>query len=44
MNSPLTYPDQRHDDNLLEFFLRLIGACLKKVLLTLLVWLFDVLP
>ena len=44
MNSPLTYPDQRHDDNLVEFFLKLIGACLKKVLPALLVWLFDVLP
>jgi hypothetical protein len=44
MNSPLTYADQRRDDNLAEFFLHLIGAFLKKVLLALLVWLFDVLP
>ena len=44
MNSPLTYPDQRRDDNLVEFFLKLIGAILKKVLRALLVWLFDVLP
>jgi len=44
MNSPLTYPDQRRDDNLMEFFLMLIGAILKKVLRALLVWLFDVLP
>ena len=44
MNSPLTYPDQRHDDNLVEFFLKLIGATLKKVLFVLLVWLFDALP
>jgi hypothetical protein len=44
MNSPLSYPDQRQDDNLVEFFLRLIGACLKKVLLVPLVWLFDALP
>jgi len=44
MNSPLTYPDQRRDDNLMEFFLKLIGAILKKVLRALLVWLFDVLP
>jgi hypothetical protein len=32
MNSPLTYPDQLRDDNLAEFFLKLIGAFLKKVL------------
>jgi hypothetical protein len=44
MNSPLTYLDHRRDDNLVEFFLKLIGATLKKVLLALLVWLFDVLP
>jgi hypothetical protein len=44
MNSPLTYPDQRRDDNLVEFFLKLIAAILKKVLRALLVWLFDVLP
>ena len=43
MNSPLTYPDQR-DDSLVEFFLKLIGATLKKVVLALLGWLFDVLP
>ena len=43
MNSPLTYPDQRDDDNLVEFFLNLIGALLKRVLLALLVLLFDVL-
>jgi len=40
----VTYPDQRHDDNLVEFFLKLICATLKKVLLVLLVWLFDALP
>ena len=44
MNSPLSYPDQRRDDNLVVFFLTLIGEFLKKVLLVLLVWLFDVLP
>jgi hypothetical protein len=44
MNNPLTYPDQLRDDNLVEFFLNLIGASLKKVLLALLVWLFDILP
>ena len=44
MNSPLTYPGERSDDNLLELFLNLIGAFLKKVLLTLLVWLFELLP
>ncbi len=44
MNSPLTYPDQPRDDNLVEFFLKLIGAFLKKVLLALLAWLFDALP
>jgi hypothetical protein len=45
MNSPLTYPDQpRDDDNLVEFFLKLIGASLKKVLLALLAWLFNALP
>ena len=44
MNSPLTYPDQRHDDKLVGFFLSLIGAFLKKVLLALLGWLIDLLP
>jgi hypothetical protein len=44
MNSPLTYPDQRRDDNPVVFSLTLIGEFLKKVLLALLVWLFDVLP
>ena len=44
MNSSLTYPDKQRDDNLVEFFLKLIGATLKKVLLVLLVWLFDALP
>jgi hypothetical protein len=43
INSPLTYPDQG-DDNLVGFFLKLIGATLKKVVLALLGWLFDVLP
>ena len=44
MNSPLTYPDQLRDDNLVEFFLKLTGAFLKKVLLALLVCLFNALP
>jgi len=44
MNSPLTYPDQPRDDKLVEFFLKLIGAFLKKVLHGLLAWLFDALP
>lgn len=44
MNGPLTYPDQPRDDNLVEFFLKLIGAFLKRVLFALLAWLFDVLP
>ncbi|MGB2669629.1 MAG: hypothetical protein WA765_11260 [Candidatus Acidiferrum sp.] len=44
MNSRLTYPGQPRDDNLMEFFLKLTGAFLKKVLLVLLVWLFDILP
>ncbi len=44
MNSPLTYPDQPREDNLVEFFLNLIGAFLKKVALALLVGFFDVLP
>ncbi len=44
MNSPLTYPDQPRDDNLVEFFLKLICAFLKKVLVALLAWLFDALP
>jgi hypothetical protein len=44
MNSPLTYPDQPHDDNLGEFFLKLIAAFLKKILLALLAWLFYALP
>jgi hypothetical protein len=30
MNNPLTYPDQLRDDNLVEFFLNLIGASLKR--------------
>jgi hypothetical protein len=44
MNSPLTYPDQPHDDNLVEFSLKLIGEFLKKILLALLAWLFHALP
>jgi hypothetical protein len=44
MNSPLTYPDHPHDDNLAEFFLKMIGALLKKALLVLLVWFVDALP
>jgi hypothetical protein len=44
MNSPLTYPDQPHDDNLLELFLKLIGAFFKKILLALLRWLLHALP
>jgi hypothetical protein len=44
MNNPLTYPDQPRDDNLVEFFLKLIGAFLKKVLLALLTWLLHALP
>jgi hypothetical protein len=43
INSPLTYPDQPRDDNLVESFLKLIDAFLKQVLLALVVWLFDVL-
>jgi hypothetical protein len=44
MNSPLTYPDQRRDDNPVVFFVALIGEFLKKVLLAVLFWLFDILP
>ena len=44
MKSPLTYPDQQRAENLVVFFLTLIGEFLKKALLALLVWLFDVLP
>jgi len=44
MNSPLTYPDQPRDDNLIEFFLHLIGAFVRKALLELLAYLFDALP
>ena len=44
MNSPLTYPDQPRDDNLAEFFLKLIGASVKKALQLLLAWFFDALP
>ena len=44
MNNPLTYPDQPREDNLIEFFLDLIGACLKKVLFELLVFFVEVLP
>jgi hypothetical protein len=43
MNSPLSYPGQIRDDNLLEFFLKLVGAFLKKLLLAPVVWLFDTL-
>ena len=44
MDSPLTYPDHPRGDNLAEFFLKMIGACLKKALSVLLVWLVDALP
>jgi hypothetical protein len=44
MNSPLSYPDQIRDDNLLQFFLKLTGAFLKKVLLAPVAWLFNALP
>jgi hypothetical protein len=44
MNSPLTYPDQPPDDKLIEFFLDLIGAFVRKALLELLAWLCDALP
>lgn len=44
MNSPLTHSDQPRDDNLVEFFLRLIGAFLKKLLHGLGEWLFQGLP
>lgn len=44
MSSPLTYPDQPRDENLVEFFLNLVGTCSKKVLFALLVWFFDLLP
>ncbi|HEY6127356.1 MAG TPA: hypothetical protein VIW23_04160 [Candidatus Acidoferrum sp.] len=44
MNNPLTYPDQPRDDNLIGFFLDLIGAFVRKALLELLAWLFDALP
>lgn len=37
MNSPLTYPDQQRDE------IKAIGAFLKKVLIALLICLFDVL-
>jgi hypothetical protein len=43
MSGPLLYPDQP-DDNLAEFFLRLIGTTLKKSALGLLVWVRDFLP
>jgi hypothetical protein len=41
---PLTYPDQTHDDNLPQFFLKLFGAFLKKILIASAVLVFDVLP
>ena len=41
MNSPLTYPDQPREENLIEFFLDLIGAVARKVSLGLLVYLFE---
>lgn len=44
MLSPLTYPDQPRDDNLVEFLLNLIGASAKKALYVSLVWFIDVLP
>jgi hypothetical protein len=44
MTSPLTYPDQPRDDNLAEFFLRLIGASVKKAIHALLVRFFGLLP
>jgi len=43
MNSLLTYQDESHDDNLAEFFLKMIGAFLKKGLLASLAWLFEAL-
>ena len=44
MNSQLTYSDQPREDNLIEFFLALIGAFVSKTLLELLVCLFEALP
>jgi hypothetical protein len=44
MNSPLTYPDHPRDENLAEFFFRLIGASVKTALHVSLVWFFDLLP
>jgi hypothetical protein len=44
MNSPLTYPDESRDDNVVELLLGLIGACLKKVLLELVRCFVEVLP
>jgi hypothetical protein len=44
MKSPLTYPDLKRDDNLVEFFLKLIGASFKQILLALVVWLINALP
>jgi len=44
MNSPLTYPDHLRDENLAEFFLKLIGASVKTALHVSLVWFFDLLP
>lgn len=43
MSSPLTYPDQPREENLIEFFLGLIGAVVRKVSLGLLVYLFEAL-
>jgi hypothetical protein len=43
MNSPLTYPDQSRDDNLIEFFFGMIGTFVRKALLELLVCLFEAL-
>jgi len=44
MNSPLTYSDKPREDNLIEFFLHLIGAFVRKALLELLAYLIDALP
>ena len=43
MNSPLTYPDQPREENLIEFFLDLIGAIVRKASIGLLVYLFEAL-
>jgi hypothetical protein len=44
MNGPLTYPDQLRDDNLVQFFSKLLGEFVKKFVNAVLEWLVHALP